>query len=139
MIHYHGFSDPDIPPQASIDYHDRVVALASARGEAPNVDGYYRLFMVPGMGHCGGGPGPNSFDMLSQLERWAERGAAPERILATKYRDDDPRRGVLRTRPLCAYPGSAHYRGSGNTDDARNFTCGLSGRQQNVATPPGGS
>ncbi len=123
LIHYHGFSDPDIPPQASIDYHDRVLALASARGEAPGVDGYYRLFMVPGMGHCGGGPGPNSFDMLASLERWAERGAAPERILATKYRDDDPRRGVLRTRPLCPYPRAAQYRGAGSRDDARSFSC----------------
>jgi feruloyl esterase len=123
LIHYHGFSDPDIPPQASIAYHDRVVALASARGEGPGVDGYYRLFMVPGMGHCGGGPGPNSFDMLASLERWAERGVAPQRILATKYRDDDSRRGVLRTRPLCPYPRAAHYQGRGSSDAAGSFSC----------------
>jgi feruloyl esterase len=126
LIHYHGYSDPDIPPRASIDYHDRVVALAGARGEAPAVDDFYRLFMVPGMGHCGGGPGPNSFDMLAALERWVERGAAPQRILATKFQDDDPQRAVLRTRPLCPYPRAARYRGRGSSDDARSFTCRLS-------------
>ncbi|HVN99589.1 MAG TPA: tannase/feruloyl esterase family alpha/beta hydrolase [Steroidobacteraceae bacterium] len=125
LIHYHGYSDPDIPPRASIDYHDRVVALAGARGEATRVDGYYRLFMVPGMGHCGGGPGPNRFDMLAALERWVEQGAAPERIVATKFRDDDAQRGVLRTRPLCPYPRVARYRGRGSTDEARSFECRL--------------
>ncbi|MBS0387631.1 MAG: tannase/feruloyl esterase family alpha/beta hydrolase [Proteobacteria bacterium] len=130
LIHYHGFSDPDIPPRASIDYHDRVVALAAARGEAPRVDGFYRLFMVPGMGHCGGGPGPNRFDMLAALERWVEQDVAPERIVATKYRDDDPQRGVSRTRPLCPYPRSAKYRGQGSTDEARNFSCQMPRQQE---------
>ena len=125
LIHYHGFSDPDIPPRASIDYHDRVVALAAARGEGMRVDGFYRLFMVPGMGHCGGGPGATAFDMLGALEHWVEQGAAPERIVATKFRGDDPRQGVLRTRPLCPYPRIAKYRGAGSTDDARNFSCRL--------------
>jgi feruloyl esterase len=127
LIHYHGFSDPDIPPQASIDYHDRVVARVREDAGNPNADSFYRLFMVPGMGHCGGGPGPNSFDMLAALERWAERGAAPMRILATKFRDDDPRHGVLRTRPLCPHPLAAHYRGRGSRDEARNFSCRASG------------
>ena len=123
LIHYHGFSDPDIPPQASIDYHDRVAASLRQDSSHPDADSFYRLFMVPGMGHCGGGPGPNSGDMLAALERWVERGAAPGRVVATKFRDDDPRRGVLRKRPLCPYPRAAHYRGRRSTDDARNFSC----------------
>ena len=119
LIHYHGFSDPDIPPRASIAYHDQVIARVGV-----NAGDFYRLFMVPGMGHCGGGPGPNRFDMLSVLERWVERGVAPRRIVATKSIADDPQRGVLRTRPLCPYPAMAHYRGRGSTDDANSFYCG---------------
>jgi feruloyl esterase len=119
LIHYHGFSDPDIPPRASIAYHDQVIARVGA-----NAGDFYRLFMVPGMGHCGGGPGPNRFDMLAALERWVERGVAPRRIVATKSVADDPQRGVLRTRPLCPYPAMAHYRGRGSTDDATSFYCG---------------
>ncbi|MDE2251440.1 MAG: tannase/feruloyl esterase family alpha/beta hydrolase [Gammaproteobacteria bacterium] len=125
LLHYHGYSDPDVPPRASIEYHDRVHALARARGEEAAVDGYYRLFMVPGMGHCGGGPGPNTFDMLTALERWRERGIAPQRILATKFQDDDPRRALLRTRPLCPYPRTAQYRGRGSSDEAGSFRCGM--------------
>jgi feruloyl esterase len=123
LIQYHGYNDPDVPPRTSIEYHDRVVAsLARSRGGI-DAGQFYRLFMAPGMGHCGGGPGPNSFDMLAALERWVEQGHAPARVLATKYLDDDQGRGVLRTRPLCPYPGSAHYRGRGSSDDARNFDC----------------
>ena len=73
------------------------------------------------------GMGAHARDMLAVLERWAERGAAPERILATKFQDDDPHRGVLRTRPLCAYPRAAHYLGAGSSDDARNYSCLLPG------------
>lgn len=119
LIHFHGYSDPDIPPRASIEYHDRVVANYGA-----NAGDFYRLFMVPGMGHCGGGPGPNNFDMLAALEHWVEHGAAPQRIVAAKFLDDDPRRALLRTRPLCPYPATAHYRGRGGPDEARNFDCG---------------
>ncbi len=128
LIHYHGFSDPDIPPRESIEYHDGVVA--SLRGDTQggrggvNVDSFYRLFMVPGMGHCGGGPGPNHFDMLAALERWVEKGVAPQRIVASKSQDGDPRRALLRTRPLCPYPATAHYRGRGSTDEAIHFYCG---------------
>jgi feruloyl esterase len=128
LIHYHGYNDPDVPPRASIQYHDQVIAGLARNGARADAGDFYRLFMVPGMGHCGGGPGPNSFDMLAALERWVERGVAPQRILATKFQDDDPARAVLRTRPLCPYPGSAHYRGRGNSDDASSFTCRLPAR-----------
>jgi len=123
LIHYHGFSDPDVPPRASIEYYERVVRAARARHAAGGVDDYYRLFMVPGMGHCGAGPGPNVFDPLAALEHWAEQGRAPARIIATKYRDDNPQHGVQRTRPLCPYPQRARYLGRGGTDLAANFKC----------------
>jgi feruloyl esterase len=128
LIHYHGYSDPDIPPRASIEYHDRVSASLTRDSARADAGDFYRLFMVPGMGHCGGGPGPNSFDMLAALERWAERGIAPQRIVATKYQDDNPQRAVLRSRPLCPYPSSAHYLGRGSSDDASSFVCRLPAR-----------
>lgn len=87
------------------------------------VDSFYRLFMVPGMGHCAGGPGANKFDMLTALEAWVEHDRPPERIVATKYRDDDPHGPVVRTHPPCPFPQTAHYNGTGNTNDARNFEC----------------
>ncbi len=129
LIHYHGYSDPDVPPRSSIDYHDRVHALARARGEASAVDGYYRLFMVPGMGHCGGGPGPNSFDMLGGAGALGRAGLHRGASWRRNSVDDDPQRGILRTRPLCPYPRSAHYRGRGSTDDARSFGCQGPGRE----------
>jgi feruloyl esterase len=92
--------------------------------------------MVPGMQHCFGGSGANSFGQLTvasadadhdidaALERWVENGVAPERIIAAKRKSDmDPNSAIVRTRPLCAYPLIAHYKGSGSTDDAANFEC----------------
>ena len=133
IIHWHGWEDPAISALTSINYYREVVA---ANEEASD---FYRLFMVPGMVHCGGGPGPNSFgqslaqakplnnapenDILSALERWVEKGVAPTRIVAVKYVNDQPASGILRTRPLCAYPRTAVYKGSGSTDDAANFDC----------------
>ena len=85
---------------------------------------FVRLFMAPGMQHCGGGPGPNSFrQMNAVLERWVEDGVAPEQVIATKFKGDNPASGVDRTRPLCAYPEVAQWKGSGSTDDAANFVC----------------
>ena len=121
LIHYHGFSDPDVPPRASIWYYERVARSSHRQHVDPG--SFYRLFMVPGMGHCGGGPGANSFDMMTALEHWVEHGVAPERILATKYLDDDPKKASLRTHPLCPYPKVARYSGHGSADDARNFVC----------------
>src|SRR6185295_6307074 len=80
---------------------------------------FLRLFMVPGMLHCSGGPGPDRFDMLSALEQWVEHGVAPDTVPASHLKN-----GVVdRTRPLCAYPKVAVYKGSGSTDDAANFSC----------------
>jgi feruloyl esterase len=78
-----------------------------------------RLFMVPGMGHCGGGDGPNTFDVLAALEMWREHGHAPDSILASKVADGQ----VVRTRPLCPYPQVAKYKGTGSIDRAESFAC----------------
>jgi feruloyl esterase len=77
--------------------------------------------MVPGMGHCGGGEGPNTFDMVSVLEQWKEQGHAPARIVASHRRAGK----VDRTRPLCPYPQVAQYKGTGSIDDDANFACEL--------------
>jgi feruloyl esterase len=83
--------------------------------------GFYRLFMVPGMFHCNGGPGPNTFDALAALEQWTEKSTAPDRMVATHATNG----AVDRSRPLCAYPQEAQWKGSGSTDQADNFTCAL--------------
>ena len=115
LIHYHGWSDPQISPRNSTQYYTRVV---DAVGGA-SVQASYRLFMAPGMGHCGGGDGPNTFDMVSALEEWVEHGTAPDQIVASHSS-----RGVVdRARPLCPYPATAVYKGAGSTDDSRNFVC----------------
>jgi len=133
LILYHGWSDAAIAPLNAIDYYQSVVARAGASESR----GFVRLFMVPGMQHCFGGSGPNSFgqfggatgdaehDIGTAVERWVEQGIAPERIVATKRKSDvDPKSEVVRTRPLCAYPLVARYKGSGSVDEAGSFVCG---------------
>lgn len=114
LIQYHGWSDPDITPLNSINYYQ------SAAKATPNANDFYRLFMVPGMQHCGGGPGPTKFDMVAALEQWVEHGTAPDRILASHIAANG---AVDRTRPLCAYPQEAQWKGTGSTDQAENFVC----------------
>lgn len=119
LIQYHGYSDPDISPLASINYYESVVHKLGR----PQVASFYRLFMVPGMGHCQGGPGAGKFDMLPALESWVEHGHAPVRVVATKYQGEGPQKRVVRTHPLCPFPQTAHYKGTGNTNDASSFLC----------------
>jgi feruloyl esterase len=116
LLLYHGWADPLVAPGTSINYYNSVVkALGGPSKTAASV----RLFMVPGMGHCGGGEGPNTFDAIEALERWVEEGQPPERIVASHSTN-----GVVdRTRPLCPYPQVAVYKGSGSTDDAGSFAC----------------
>jgi feruloyl esterase len=116
LIQYHGWSDPQISPKNSTQYYSRVV---EALGGSDTIPSSYRLFMAPGMGHCSGGNGPNTFDMLSALEEWVERGKAPDRITASHATNGT----VDRTRPLCPYPQVAVYKGTGSTDEAANFSC----------------
>ncbi len=115
MIQYHGWSDPGVSPRSSVEYYARVTLQL---GGDPS--DFYRLFMVPGMQHCVGGPGPDHFDALAALEEWVEHGKAPDRIIATHMTDGK----VDRSRPLCPYPQVAHWTGSGSTDQAENFICG---------------
>jgi feruloyl esterase len=117
LVQYHGWTDQQVMPENSINYYKSVVAKV---GQA-KVDGSYRLFMAPGMGHCGGGDGPNTFDMLGVLDGWREGGKAPEAVIASHSTGGK----VDRTRPLCAYPKVAKYTGVGSTDEAGSFACGL--------------
>jgi feruloyl esterase len=80
---------------------------------------WIRLFMAPGMGHCRGGDGPNTFDAIGGLDEWVEKKTAPDRLVATQVTAGSPGR----TRPLCPYPQLAVYTGMGSTDDAANFAC----------------
>ncbi|HXB67332.1 MAG TPA: tannase/feruloyl esterase family alpha/beta hydrolase [Candidatus Acidoferrales bacterium] len=124
LIQYHGWSDPQIPPLHSVQYYDSVVnAMGGTVGGAGKVQEWYRLFMVPGMQHCGGGSGPNLFNAMAALERWREAGEAPEKLVAWRVANNQ----VEMTRPLCPYPLVAHYKGVGSTNDARNFACGPAG------------
>jgi feruloyl esterase len=88
-------------------------------GESAQTTDFFRLFMVPGMGHCGGGPDPNTFDAVGALNQWVEHGKALEEIVASHITNDV----TDRTRPLCTYPQIAKWKGSGSIDDAANFAC----------------
>ena len=113
---YHGWADGSVAPRASVNYYNSVL---KTMGGPSKTAAWLRLFMVPGMGHCGGGEGPNTFDMVTTLEAWVEHDHVPDRIIASRVTAGR----VERTRPLCPYPQVATYTGSGSIDDAANFTC----------------
>jgi len=116
LIVYNGWADPVVNPIDTITYFDKVKALQGSQAE---VDRFARLFLVPGMGHCGGGTGTSTFDVLTALDQWVDKGIAPDVIPASRTTG-----GVVdRTRPLCAHPKEARYNGSGSVNDAANFTC----------------
>ena len=114
LLMYHGWSDPGIPARASTNYYE---AVRSKTGRVANDS--LRLFMVPGMGHCGGGDGVTSFDFVSELDRWVTTGKAPATIPASRVQAGK----IERTRPLCAYPQVAVYTGRGSLNDAASFEC----------------
>jgi feruloyl esterase len=118
LLMYHGWADPGVAPRASVNYYKAALDTSRGAGLQPAEDSI-RLFMVPGMGHCGGGEGPNAFDMMSALEQWKEQGQTPVRIVAAHRTAGK----VDRTRPLCPYPQVAKYKGTGSIDDEANFTC----------------
>lgn len=122
LLMYHGWEDPAIPAGSSIQYY-RAMQVASGKAAANT-----RLFLMPGLGHCGLGTASSTIDPLDELDRWVEGGNAPSQIIATKYKDE--RRAfvglggeALATRPVCAWPKSPHYRGAGSTTAATSFVC----------------
>lgn len=116
LLIYHGWSDTNVPTLNTIKYYKSVVDLMGGPAKTSNS---MRLFLEPGMGHCGGGEGPNVFDKVGPLDQWVEHGKAPDQIIASHSTAGK----VDRTRPLCAYPQVAKYKGSGSIDDAANFVC----------------
>jgi feruloyl esterase len=125
LLEYHGWSDPLVSPEFSIEYYDSVVSRDSTAGERradalADVQRFYRLFMVPGMGHCGGGDGPNTFDMERALADWVEHGVAPASVIATHR---GPGGVPNRERPICPYPETAVYNRDGDANLAASFAC----------------
>jgi hypothetical protein len=116
VLMWHGLSDQLIFPEGTIDYYERVIDRTGSLKETQN---FARLFLAPGVGHCGGGTGPGNFDLFAELVKWVESGQAPERVIASRMQNNQ----VVRSRPLCAYPKVASYTGTGSTDDAKNFLC----------------
>jgi feruloyl esterase len=110
-----GWNNALVPAGAVVDYYTRVRSTIGARDTQRAV----RLYMVPGMIECNGGPGTDTFDMLAVMRRWVERGRAPADVTASRVEHGK----VVRTRPLCPYPQVANYKGQGSTDEARNFAC----------------
>lgn len=114
IVSYFGWADPALNPLMGVGYYERVVQrLGPATAE------FYRLFMVPGMFHCRGGVGVSTFDAFTPLVEWVEKGIAPQSIVGSRIVDGK----VVRTRPLCAYPAVAKYKGSGSKDEAASFEC----------------
>jgi feruloyl esterase len=121
LLMYHGWSDGgsggSISALNTVSYYESVLKYMG-----PNQDDWFRLFMVPGMDHCGGGTGPNQLNKLAALERWREQNEPPKSITAARVNE---RGWIDMTRPLCPYPQRAVYKGNGSTNDAANFTCAV--------------
>jgi hypothetical protein len=135
LLQYHGWNDSAIPAPTSIDYYE---AVAAKMGGVESIQPFYRLFMAPGMQHCGLGAGPNAIggvyglpppirdpahDVVAALAHWVEDGAAPEQIIATLYRHNDPTKGIAAQRPWCPYPATAQFSGQGTRTDAASYAC----------------
>lgn len=115
IVHYHGWSDPSVTAKMSVNYYE---AAMKTMGEKETKD-FYRFFPVPGMFHCGGGPGCGNVDWLTAVVNWVEHGKAPEMLVGAHIEGGK----TTRTRPICMYPTQAVYKGSGSIDEAANFTC----------------
>jgi Tannase and feruloyl esterase len=115
MITYFGWADPALNPLMGVGYYESVTKATPAAAD------FYRLFMVPGMAHCGGGAGTSTFDAFTPVVQWVEKGMAPATIPASRVVDGR----IVRTRPLCPYPQTAIYKGTGSVDEATNFSCGV--------------
>jgi len=125
LLIYHGWADPGISPFNTIDYYGALVEATGRKRHAnitvalKETQEWARLFMVPGMGHCSGGPGPDNFDAVSALDQWVEHGAAPDRIEASHVSNGK----AEYSRPLCPFPAEAQFSGSGDRRDAKNWVC----------------
>ena len=115
LLLYHGWSDQQVAPMNSITYFESVLDASGKSVAGKSI----ALYLVPGMGHCQGGPGTDSFDKVAAIEAWVSTGAAPAEIIASHRTSGT----ADRTRPLCQYPLVARYKGAGSTDDAANFSC----------------
>lgn len=140
MIVYQGWADPIVPPRQTIAFYE---GISAKFGGDQSAQEFARLFMVPGFGHCAGGPGPNRFesssfaglappsqdaghDLFTALSHWVEDGAPPAQVIATKFVSDDAAEGIAMQRPICPYPQKAWYKGDGDANDAANFVCAAS-------------
>jgi feruloyl esterase len=139
LIIYQGWADDLVAPMQTVDLYQRISRQAGGPSKA---SGFARLFLAPGVMHCGGGSGPGAFnsanggtgnpssatpadDLFVAISHWVEDGVAPQKVIATGYIDGLPARGIALRRPLCAYPRKAWYKGAGDTHDAANFTCAV--------------
>jgi feruloyl esterase len=137
LLLYHGWADSIVNPLDTVAFYE---TLAKAPGGRSQLLGSARLFLLPGVEHCGsgGGEGPDAIgsehglpapqvdadhDVLAALAQWVETGAAPEKLIATKYQNDDPTKPIVMQRPACPYPTKASYQGSGDTNAAASFVC----------------
>lgn len=114
LIITYGWADPILQPLMGVNYYEQALAT-----NGPGTPQFFRLFMAPGMGHCGGGIGPDRHDAMTAMIDWVEKGKAPDSMIASRVVNNQ----VVRTRPLCVYPQVARYSGSGSIDDAANFRC----------------
>jgi len=116
LLLWHGWADPGPAPENTINYYAQ-----AAKASGGSQDDWMRLFLLPGVAHCGGGVGPDQADFLGAMERWREEGMAPAQIAASR---NAGRSGLTpMTRPLCPFPQIAKYKGTGSTDEAANFVC----------------
>jgi feruloyl esterase len=120
LLIYHGWADQQVAAMNAVNYFKGVTKSTGKSSEGKSI----QLYMVPGMGHCAGGPGTDTFDKIAAMEQWIEKGLAPDKIIASHVTNG----AVDRTRPLCPYGKVAKWNGSGSTDDAANFAC--------IAPPP---
>ena len=128
LLMYHGWADNVSSARGTIDYYDSVQRTV---GDQAQTQAFFRVFLVPGMGHCKGGPGTDTFDPVAVLADWVEHGQAPDQIIATHQASGR----VDRSRPLCPYPEEAQYRGTGATNEAGSYTCSAGP----VSTPADGT
>ncbi|WP_414439755.1 tannase/feruloyl esterase family alpha/beta hydrolase [Burkholderia sp. 22PA0106] len=151
LIQWHGWDDVVAQPGYTVKYYDEVVD-ASSQGDLRATQDFYRLFMLPGIGHCGTGIGPDNIgqenytavspdpehDVVSALEAWVERGVKPAELIATKFVNGDPAQGVQQQRPICPYPAEAIYNGAGDPNAASSFHCGVPPHHAEADAPASG-